>query len=232
MSETKVEGKRCLITGASGMIGGLALRDCLRSPEVAEVTSIGRRSLEIDDAKLRQVVHEDFTDFSASAEAFRQQDVALFCLGVYTGAVPDEQFREITVDYTIAFAEALYAASPEATFCFLSGQGADRTETSRVAFARYKGIAENALLKIGFPRVHIFRPGYIYPVVPRREPNVAYRIMRVLYPIVRHLSSNMSVTSVDLASAMVHAGLNGTGKAPEPILENRDIREFVESFDD
>jgi len=35
---------------------------------------------------------------------------------------------------------------------------ADPTERSRLAFARYKGEAENALLAAGFPHVYIFRP--------------------------------------------------------------------------
>ena len=41
----------------------------------------------------------------------------------------------------------------------------------RIAFARYKGEAENALLAAGFHAVYIFRPAYIYPVKPRKEPN-------------------------------------------------------------
>mgnify|MGYP000299551936 FL=1 len=155
--------------------------------------------------------------------------MAIFCLGAYTGAVPDDIFRQITLDYSLAFARALHRASPQAAFCFLSGQGADQTERSRMAFARYKGAAEKALLETGFPRLHIFRPGYIYPVTPRKEPNLVYTITRFLYHLLRRLYPNIGISSEDLAAAMVHAGLYGTGENENPVLENKDIRTMKEA---
>lgn len=217
------------------MVGGLALREALQRPDVARVTSIGRRPSGIRDPKLTEAEHRDFTRFdNASPEAlaaFENQDAALFCLGVYTGAVPDDEFRRLTVDTAVAFAETLHERSPEAAFCLLSGQGADPKETSRIAFARYKGMAENALLRLGFPRVHIFRPGYIYPVETRDEPNLSYRIFRAVYPALRIVYPNVGLPSDDLARAMVHAGLHGTDKHAEPVLENRDIRELAKEVE-
>jgi uncharacterized protein YbjT (DUF2867 family) len=188
------------------------------------VTVIGRRSVAVDHPKLREVLHDDFSDFAAVADAFADHTVALFCVGAYTGAVSDEAFRRVTVDYTVAFARALHARSPGAAFCFLSGQGADPTERSRMSFARYKGAAEKALLALGFPRVHIFRPGYIYPPTPRDEPNFGYRMMRGLYPVLRSVYPNVGVPADDLARVMVEAGLNGTPGHAGPILENAAIR--------
>jgi uncharacterized protein YbjT (DUF2867 family) len=216
--------KKVIITGATGMVGGCALRICLENPEVSLVTVIGRSRTGINHAKLREVVIEDFTDYSALEDTLENQDGAIYCLGAYTGSVPSDLFREITVDYTVAFAKALHKASPQTAFCFLSGQGADQTEQSRVAFARYKGAAEKALLDTGFPRVHIFRPGYIYPVTPRKEPNLMYTISRLLYPVLRRVYPNIGIPSENLAAAMVHAGLYGTGENENPVLENKDIR--------
>jgi uncharacterized protein YbjT (DUF2867 family) len=73
------------------------------------------------------------------------------------------------VDYTIEFARVLRLSSPDAAFSFLSGNGADPTGRSRLAFARYKGEAEKALLAVGFSNVYIFRPAYIYPWIPGAE---------------------------------------------------------------
>ena len=141
---------RLVIVGATGMVGGYALRYALDHPSVGVVTVIGRRKLGISHPKLKEVVHLDFGDCSALAKPLSDQDAAIFCLGVYTGAVPDAEFRKITVDYTIEFARVLRASSPGAAFSFLSGSGADQTEQSRIAFARYKGKAEKALLAAGF----------------------------------------------------------------------------------
>jgi len=216
--------KRVIITGATGMVGGCALRICLENPDVSLVTVIGRSRTGINDARLHEVLHNDFTDYSANAHVLKDHDAALYCLGAYTGTVPNDEFRRITVDYTLAFATALFEESPQAVFCFLSGHGADQTEQSRMAFARYKGAAEKGLLALGSPCIHIFRPGYIYPVTPRKEPNLVYTISRFLYPLLRRLYPNMGISSEDLAAAMVHAGLYGTGEKENPILENKDIR--------
>jgi uncharacterized protein YbjT (DUF2867 family) len=124
------------------------------------------------------VLHRDLADCSALAAALSGQNAAVFCLGAYTGAVPDAELRKITVDYTNEFARVLRGGSPDAAFSFLSGSGADPTGRSRLPFARYKGEAEKALLAAGFPRVCIFRPAYIYPVEPRKEPNFSYRLLR------------------------------------------------------
>ena len=109
----------------------------------------------------------------------------MFCLGTYTGVVTDAELRTVTVDYTIEFARVLRASSPGAAFSFLSGNGADPTGRSKLPFARFKGEAEKALLAAGFPHVYIFRPAYIYPVEPRKEPTAGYRLLRAVYPVFR-----------------------------------------------
>ena len=111
--------KRVIITGASGMVGGCALRICLENSDVSRVTAIGRSHTGIKNVRLREVLADDFTDYAALTDALENQDVALYCLGAYTGAVPDDFFRQITVDYTLVFARSLHRASPQAAFCFL-----------------------------------------------------------------------------------------------------------------
>jgi len=134
------------------------------------------------------------------------------------------------VDYTIEFARVLRSSSPDATFSFLSGNGADPTGRTRLAFARYKGEAEKALLATGFPRVYIFRPAYIYPVEPRKEPNFSYRLMRAIYPAFRVLFPNQMIRADDLAGAMVDVVARGAVERRSLVLENRDIRAMVESL--
>jgi uncharacterized protein YbjT (DUF2867 family) len=203
---------RLAIVGATGMVGGYALRYALEHPAVARVTSIGRRKLGISHPKLDEIVHRDFADCAALAEPLSGQDAAVYCIGAYTGAVPDAVLRKITVDYTIEFARVLRGSSPDAAFSFLSGSGADPTGRSRIAFARYKGEAEKALLAARFPCVYIFRPAYIYPVEPRKEPNFSYRLLRGIYPVFRMLLPNQVIRADDLARAMVDVTVRGGGE--------------------
>src|ERR1700724_4342342 len=89
---------RLAIVGATGMVGGYALRYAREHPAVSHVTAIGRRKLGIAHAKLEEVVHRDFADCSALAEPLSGQDAAVYCIGAYTGAVPEEVLTKITVD--------------------------------------------------------------------------------------------------------------------------------------
>jgi len=222
--------KRIVIVGATGMVGGYTLRYALDNSAVGGVTSIGRKKLGISHPKLNEVLHQNFADCSALADVLAGQDAAIYCLGTYTGSVSDAALRAITVDYTIEFVRVFCSSSPDAGFSFLSGNGADPTGRSRLAFARYKGEAENALLAVGFPSVYIFRPAYIYPVEPRKEPNFSYRFMRAIYPAFRVLFPNQVIRADELAEAMVDVVVRGAGKRRSLVLENRDIRAMVESF--
>jgi uncharacterized protein YbjT (DUF2867 family) len=222
--------KRVVIVGATGMVGRYALQYALDNNAVGSVTSIGRRKIGLSHPKLNEVVHQDFAECSVLAEALSGQDAAVFCLGTYTGSVPDQQLRTITVGYTIEFARVLRGSSPNSAFSFLSGSGADPTGKSRLAFARYKGEAENALLAAGFPRVYLFRPAYIYPVEPRQEPNFTYRLLRAIYPVFRTLFPNQVIRADDLAYTMVDIVVGATGDQPKVVLENRDIRALVRSL--
>jgi len=72
------------------MVGGYALRYALEHPIVGRVTTIGARKVGISHPKLKEVLHhQDFADCSALAEVLSDQHAAIFCLGAYTGVVPD-----------------------------------------------------------------------------------------------------------------------------------------------
>lgn len=218
---------KVIITGATGMIGGIVLQHCLERNDITDVISISRKTSGLKHEKLQELIHADFTNYSGLEEHFKNVDIVYFCIGVYTGAVSRDKFREITVDYTKAFADVIKVHSPNVTFCFLSGDGADQTEKSRMMFAQDKGIAENYLLAQNFGRLHIFRPGYIYPVTPRVEPNFSYRLSRKLYPLLKVLIPNSIVDSEHLSKVIFELGLQPSDKI---IFENKDIKKALGMF--
>ena len=62
MNPPAVGHKRLVIVGATGMVGGYALRYALDHPAVGRVTSIGRRKLGISHPKLTEALHRNFAD--------------------------------------------------------------------------------------------------------------------------------------------------------------------------
>ena len=63
MTPTEVP-ERLAIVGATGMVGGYALRYALDHPAVGGVTSVGRKPSGITHPKLTEVLHQDFADCS------------------------------------------------------------------------------------------------------------------------------------------------------------------------
>ena len=212
-----------LITGSTGMIGKEILKICKTSDKVSSITLLNRKSVQTSNPKVRNVVISDFLSYDEQDDVFQDIQAAFFCIGVYTGSVSDELFKTITVDYAVEFAKKLQANSPTSRLCLLSGAGADRSEKSSTSFAKYKGMAENAISEIGI-EFYTFRPGYIYPVDKREEPNFLYALMRYLYPVIRLFGSNSSIKSNELALGMFNAGLNGHS---QEILENKNILELA-----
>ncbi len=210
---------KVVIAGSSGMIGSLILTHCLDSDKISEVRILVRKPTGQKHSKLKEFVIADFNDYSQHPSLFKDVHCGFFCVGVYTGQVDDALFKIITVDYAVQFAKALATQSPQATCCLLSGGGADRSEKSKTAFARYKGMAENQISKLNL-KFYSFRPGYIYPVEPRNEPNLAYKIMRSFYPLIKIFGKKYSIKSTELAYAIFKVGIYG---AEKQFLENRDI---------
>lgn len=120
---------RVLIFGASGMVGGGVLRECLADPAVEQVISVARTAGGSRHAKLTEVVHAHFQDFATiEASAFAGIDAAFFCLGVASSGMPEADYTRVTYEYTVAAARTLARVSPAATFVYVSGVGADSTE--------------------------------------------------------------------------------------------------------
>src|SRR3984893_3327852 len=104
MSSPTASRRHLVVVGATGMVGGYVLRYALEQPAVERVTAISRRTLGISHAKLNEILHPNFGDCSVLAESLSHQDAAIFCLGAYTGSVPNAELRAITVDYAVEFA--------------------------------------------------------------------------------------------------------------------------------
>jgi nucleoside-diphosphate-sugar epimerase len=213
--------KRVIITGSTGMVGGLILKLCLESKDISEVIALVRRPANTIPPKYKEVVVFDFLDYTSQQQYFKEIDIVFYCLGAYTGSLSAEEFRIINYNYPLSLAKAIHQKSPNAKFCLLSGQGADRTEKSTMQFAKDKGAIENALSALNFKAFYSFRPGYIYPTKKRKEPNFFYTLSRLLYPILKLMGNNLSITDYQLAKTMFTVGMNGYSKE---VLENKDMR--------
>lgn len=199
--------KNIIIAGSSGMVGNELFQICLHSNEINTIYLLSRKPSQIKHSKIQEIIVDDFLNYDCIASIKDRIDVVFYCIGVYTGTVEKKLFEQITVEYPVALAKSVVANWPAAKFILLSGAGADRSEKSRVIFAKYKGMAENQLCHIFKSNFHSARPGYIYPVVKRQEPNYMYRIFRLFYPLIKLTGKKYSITSIELAKALFALGM-------------------------
>jgi uncharacterized protein YbjT (DUF2867 family) len=127
---------KVLLFGATGMIGQGVLRECLVDPRVQQVVSIVRSSGGQRHQKLRELVHQDFFDFSPIAGELSGVDACFFCLGVSSVGMSEARYRRVTYDITLAAAGALATRSPDVTLVYVSGMGTDSTERGHAMWAR------------------------------------------------------------------------------------------------
>ncbi|WLT31254.1 NAD(P)H-binding protein [Geothrix sp. PMB-07] len=215
---------KVLLFGATGMIGQGVLRECLLDPEISEVRSVVRRPSGTAHPKLVEIMHEDFLDFTAIEDQLRGLDACFFCLGVSSAGLSEAAYRRVTYDLPLAAATTLCRVNPAMTFGYISGAGADSSETGRVMWARVKGQIENALRRLPFKAVYLFRPGAIRPLHGIRSRTPLYRALYVVLgpflPLLKVFSPDSLTTTEQLGRAMIRAGLHG---APQAVLEMRDI---------
>ncbi len=205
---------KVILFGATGMVGQGVLRECLLDPDVQTILSVGRGATGQQDQKLREVVHQDFLDFSAIESELSGFDACFFCLGVTSVGMTEERYQHITYGFTIAAAETLARLNPGMTFIYVSGMGTDSSERGRSMWARVKGKTENALLRLPFKAAFMFRPAAIVALHGIRSKtrlyNVFYVVLGPLLPLMKKF----------LPKYMIKIAKQGF---PKPVLENSDI---------
>jgi uncharacterized protein YbjT (DUF2867 family) len=214
-----------LLFGATGMVGQGVLRECLAAPDVALVQTVGRLATGASLPGLREVVQADLFDCRAIADELKGFDACFFCLGVSSAGMSEASYARLTYDLTLAIAQTLASLNPGMTFIYVSGAGTDSTEHGRSMWARVKGRTENALQRLPFKAVYLFRPGVIQPLHGIRSKTASYQlfysIAKPLLTPLRRLVPNAILTTQIMGEAMLNAVRYGASKA---VLEAADIR--------
>ncbi|MFT4687418.1 MAG: nucleoside-diphosphate-sugar epimerase [Neolewinella sp.] len=217
-----------IITGTTGMIGESVLLECLASPAVDHVLILNRNSLGRQHAKLVEVLHKDFTDFSPLQATINDfaPDACYHCMGVSSVGMDEESYSRLTFDVTKSLADTVYAATPGAVFTYVSGAGSDETESGNTMWARVKGKTENYVLNRGFKDAYAFRIGAVIPEKGVKSStgwvNLLYTVIRPIFGLMKHSSS--VITSSQLGQSMI-----AVSKKPvaEKRLESKDIAATV-----
>jgi uncharacterized protein YbjT (DUF2867 family) len=210
---------KAIITGATGMVGEGVLLECLNHLDMEQILVINRKPGGVSHPKLREIIHKDFFDLQPIEQQLSGFNACFFCLGVSSVGMREQEYKHITYDLTLNVARVLVKLNPQMTFCYITGAGTDSTEQGRSAWARVKGMTENALLRL-FKHAYMFRPGFMKATPGQKNVKSYYKYIAWLYPIGRALYPAGFCTLQEVGLAMIKAADKGYAKQ---ILEVKDI---------
>lgn len=165
------------LAGASGLIGSSLLPLLLASSAYDEIVCFGRRALDLEHPKLRQVI----VDRDTLPSVARQLEAPLhaYCtLGTTHKKAGRDGFYAVDHDLIVAFAAAAHTQGAQG-FAFVSSVGAEAASSN--FYLQVKGETECDVLALGFKQCHIFQPSLL--LGSRSEVRVAEAAGMVAAPL-------------------------------------------------
>lgn len=194
--------RTALLLGATGLVGGHCLDLLLHDEAYSQVTTLGRRKLALEHPKLAQHV-VDFEHLRDYADSITGQDV-FCCLGTtIKKAGSQEAFYKVDFHYPHEAAR-IARENGAKQFLLVSSLGADAE--SRIFYNRVKGEVEEAVSRLDFEGVQIFRPSLLLGERAefRLAERVAEKLARVFsFLFIGALKKYRPVDARDVAHAMI-----------------------------
>lgn len=202
---------KAIILGASGLIGSKLIKEIIDTEDFSEVVLLNRRSVNIDNKKVRQVI-VDFDDLGKSAAKI-SGDIIFSCLGTTKSKTPNPaDYRKIDFEFPLTTAK-IGIANGVQQFHVVTSLGADPNSSS--PYLKLKGEIENELKNLPFKSLHIYQPSFL--TGHRQEQRFAEKILGPLMSLIEpfffgKLSQYKSIEAKTVAKAMVNQSLkNQTG---------------------
>lgn len=213
--------KKAVLLGASGLIGESLLEQLLSDIHYKEVLTVGRKKLERQHPKLKQLV-VDFDKLNDYASEIHG-DVIFCCLGTTKSKTPNQvQYKKIDYQYPLN-AAAIAQINGIEQYHLVSALGAN--PSSSIFYTKTKGEVERDLKALPFKSIHIYQPSLL---VGERKENrnmegMMTVVMQVLNPLLfSGLRKYRSIKIEKVARAMLKKSLEdatGTFVYPSDKIE-------------
>ncbi|MEQ9301500.1 MAG: NAD(P)H-binding protein [Cyclobacteriaceae bacterium] len=217
-----------VVTGATGLVGRELMKVLLANDHYSKIVVVGRRSLEIKDNRIEEIV-VDFGQLDSIADKLNAQD-HYCCLGTtMKKAGSKERFMKIDLDYPLALADIAKRGSRFNTFIVVTAVGADAG--SQLFYNRIKGQLEDKLKNLGLKSLHIFQPSLL--IGAREDFRILEEIAKFLTVILSFfiigLNKFWSIRGEDVAKGMFYVAKKGEeGLFVHKPHEIRDLAKAIE----
>lgn len=208
MQDTNSHGLKALIAGATGLTGSFLLPLLLNDSRYAEVIVLSRRTPALKHPKIKLILTEGKNLEEISDQL--QADHVFCCLGTtMKKAGSREAFEAVDLKYPVELAK-ICRQNGAGHFLLISALGAN--PDSGIYYSRIKGLCEEKIKALGYPRLSIFRPSILDG--PRTEHRAGEAlgliISRLIAPLLFGGMKKYRPTKVqDLAERMAKAAFRG-----------------------
>ena len=211
-----------LITGSTGMVGKSILDECIKDTRVNKILLISRSSLGLKNPKIFEFIIEDFLKVHELKAKIKSCDACFHCMGITSFGQNKKYYYKVTFEMTKKITDLVYAINPNAVMTYISGEGTNSKQNSKISWANVKGKTENYILNKGFKDSYMIRLGILIPengIKPKTKIyNLFYTLITPLYPILKLIPS--ITTSSNLGKAMINCFFH---PSKEKYLDNKKI---------
>ncbi|QNL21237.1 NAD-dependent epimerase/dehydratase family protein [Hyphobacterium sp. CCMP332] len=216
--------KKAIIAGSTGLVGSHLLDILLEKGDYERIVTFVRRPSGMSHPVLRERLVA-FKDLD-SMEFNNEVDDIYCCLGTtMKKAGSKKKFIQVDFDYPLKLAEIGLQHGAKRMF-IVSSMGANRR--SMFFYSRVKGKMEEAISKLPFKTIGIFRPALI--LGERKETRlgeeIAKKVTSIIDPILpKSMSKYKGVQARDIAKAMIE--FSKLNKEGVHIIESDKIRKGI-----
>jgi uncharacterized protein YbjT (DUF2867 family) len=214
--------KTALLFGASGLVGSHLLNQLTRDTNYSKIKLFVRSVPEISDPKV-QIIKTDFNNLKKQKEDIKGDD-CFFCIGTTTKNSPNkDEYRKVELDIPEEIAK-IAKSNLVNSFIFVSALYANPKSSGD--YVRFKGLVEEELKRLNFPKLGIMRPSFL--MGNRKEKRVGEKIgifvFKLLSPLLfGPLKKMRPIHSETVAKAMIIVANENLQKN---IFESNEIAEL------
>lgn len=194
--------KHALIAGATGLVGNELLQQLIRGRQYHTISILSRHEVETTSKRVETII----VDYNAlNDEQIPKVDDVFCCLGTTMNKAGSKgAFRKVDHDYPLRVAEITQRKGAQ-QYLLVSAMGAD--VNSYMFYSRVKGEVEQAIAKVGFEALHVFRPSML--LGERTETRIGEQIGQVVMQgvaplMLGGLKKYQAIPAEMVAEAMVH----------------------------
>ncbi|MEA9355657.1 NAD-dependent epimerase/dehydratase family protein [Bacteriovorax sp. PP10] len=201
-----------VITGSTGLVGSLLLSKLLQDKATTQVISVTRKSLGLNNPKLKEVIVPDFANLMDHKDEMKG-DIYFCALGTtIKTAGSKENFKKVDYDAVVNFGKvAEYHKAQSLTV--VSANMAN--PKSAVFYNQIKGETEHALMDMQLNRLILLRPGLLIGerAEKRTGEKFAISLLDMLSPILPEKIEKTIATKIEtLTTRMLKEGQNPAPK--------------------